>query len=61
MLIAVARPEPDSNTMLPETMRDWSDLVFCVRLFTKLLKLRFSQEKEKGTNPRIAIAILLFR
>jgi hypothetical protein len=47
MLIAVARPEPESNTMLPDTMRACSDRVFGFRLFTKLLKLRFSQEKEK--------------
>jgi hypothetical protein len=59
MLIAVASPEPDSNTMLPETMRAWSDLVFCVRLFTRLLKLQFSQEKEKGTDPRRDIVISL--
>src|SRR5450432_2062942 len=52
MLIAVAKPDPDRKTMLPETMRAWSDRVFCVRLFTKLLKLRFSQEKEKENDPR---------
>ena len=57
MLIAVARPEPDSNTMLPETMRACSDLVFCVRLFTKLLKLQFSQGEGKGKR----IRVLLFR
>jgi hypothetical protein len=57
MLIAVARPEPESKTMLPEMMRDCSDRGFWVRLFTKLLKLHFSQEKEKGTNPRFVTAL----
>jgi hypothetical protein len=38
-LIAVVRPEPESNTTLPETMLAWRVFVFLVKPFTALLKL----------------------
>src|ERR1700739_3667390 len=59
MLIAVASPGPASNTMLPAQMGACSDLGFWVRLFTKSLKLQFSQEKERKreTNARIVISL----
>ncbi len=37
--------DPDKSTILPDTMRDCSDLVFCVNVFTTFWRLQLSGEK----------------